>query len=305
MNKRIDTSKCELDDKIVIFMQNRDFFGAQIIHIPLVLELKKQYPNSKIILFAKYGVAKILNGLNIVDKIIIEKTKFDTFKKYISINPDVTINLRKKSLFINMLISFFNFKTKIGFETGLTKLFFTKTSVYNSSLYRGHNYMKPFDRTMELLPTNTKKRISILPGAGGDFKMWNINNYISLAKQLKEIYVDYEICFVLGNKEASFSNDIPKEFKIYLNLEIKSLFEVIQESMLVIANDCGPSHIAQISDINTLILYSDEMNDANKVKKEWFNDKSNSYCIIGKSNKHIDSINVEEVFNLADKILQK
>lgn len=291
--------------KIVIFMQNRNFFGAQIIHIPLILELKKQYPNSKITLFAKYKVAKALTRLNIVDKIVIEKTKFDTFKKYLSINPDITVNLRKKSSCINIIISFFNFKTKIGFETILTKLFFTQTVVHNSKIYRGQNYMRLLDKTMKPLETKTKKRISIIPGAGDNFKMWSIDKYISLAHDLKKIYKDFEICFIIGDKEVNFSESIPNEFKVYLNIDISSLFEVIQKSKLVIANDCGPSHIAQISDINTIILYSDEKNNANDVIKEWFNDKSSSYCIIGKSNEHIDSISVEEVFNLADKILQK
>ena len=286
-------------------MQNRDFFGAQVIHIPLIMELKQQYPNSSITLFAKYDIAKVLDGLNIVDEIIIETGKFDTFLKYMSINPDVTVNLRKKSSFVNLFISFFNFKTKIGYETPLTKLFFTKTVLHNSNIYRAKNYMKLFDKEMSYPSLESKKRISLIPGAGGDFKMWSLKNYISLAKQLQNSYKDYEVCFILGNKEADFANEIPNDFRIYLNLDIKSLFEIIQSSRLVVANDCGPSHIAQISDINTLILYSDEFNDANDIKKEWFNDKISSYSIVGKSKKSIDSISVQEVLDLTNKILQK
>lgn len=54
-------------------MQNREFFGAQIVHIPLIKALKAQYPKHHITLFTKHTVSKVLSYL--VDEIVIEQSK--------------------------------------------------------------------------------------------------------------------------------------------------------------------------------------------------------------------------------------
>ncbi len=290
--------------KVVLYLQNRDFFGAQINHIPLLKELRDRYPDSKIYIFSKHKISAILKSLNLADEIVFEKSKIDTFLKYLKINPSVTINLRKKSSFINLYISLLNFNTKIGFETPLTKRFFTSVKKHNPNIYRAKNYLNLFDSKLDAYKTNSVKRVTIIPGAGGEFKIWDIENYILLADRLKKRYSDYEISFILGEKEKNFKDKLSnKNFKIYYNLEINQLFKTISESELTIANDCGPSHIAQISNNSHIILYSDEKNDANTVIREWFNDKKNSHFLIGEKNKSINTIKVDEVFNLAKNVL--
>jgi len=290
---------------LVLFLQNRDFFGAQINHIPLLLELKKRYPKHKIIIFSKHQVSTILKSLNLVDDIVFETSKLTTMKKYLAFKPDVTINLRKKSSLINFYISMFNYNTKIGFKTPLTKIFFTQTKEHNPTIYRAKNYLNLLNRDFDTIKTDTEKRVTIIAGAGRDFKIWDIKNFITLAEKLKKRYTKYEICFVLGEKELELKKEVEKtEFPIYYNLEINQLFKLISTSKLTIANDCGPSHIAQISSNNNIILYSDELNDANIVIKEWFNPKKNSHFIIGEKNRSINSITIDTLFNTAIEVLE-
>lgn len=294
--------------KIVVFLQNRDFFGAQIVHIPLLKYLKEKYIGYKLYIVSKNKISNLLVNLLIADEIIYDKNKFSTFYTYIKINPDITINLRKNSSFINLYVSLFNFNKKFGFETFLTKLFFTKTYKHNKDIYRAVNYLNIINKNLfdYNKKEQTEKRIIIIAGAGGDFKIWDINNYIKVAEYLKQKYSNYEICFIIGEKEKKFIDKIDNnKFKIYFNLEINKLFNIIETSELTIANDCGPSHIAQISNNKYLILYSNENNDANGVIKEWFNPTKNGLYITGEDNKNINSINIKEVIKKSIELLER
>jgi len=290
--------------KIVIFSQNRDFFGAQIVHIPLIKELKNKYPNSHISIFSKNKITYLLKSLALVDEVIIEENKLITFYKYLKINPSITINLRKNSSFINFFISFFNFKTKIGFETFLSKKFFTVTKKHDSTIYRAQNYLNLINGHLKHKTLIIEKEITIIPGAGGDFKIWSLKNYIELATQIKKKYPQYELSFILGEKEKAFKKELLKHnFTIHYNLEINKLFKVIESSKITIANDCGPSHIAQISNNHYIILYSDEFEDATTITKEWYNNKEGSYALISSPKQHINSLLVTNVFEKVEIIL--
>jgi len=286
-------------------MQNRNFFGAQIVHIPLLQELKNRYPNASITIFSKTPLSQILLDLKIVDNLVLEHNKVQTFRKYLKEKPDLTLNLRKKSLFISFYISFFNFQTKIGFDNFLSKIFFTISKPHNQNIYRAQNYLTLLNSQLQYSNYEDHKKICFMPGAGGDFKMWPIHNYIKLAEFCAKKYPQYTIEFILGKKEKSFIEKIPQHFNVVYNLPIKELFENICKASLVIANDCGPSHIAQINNIKTLILVSDEYNDADAVIKEWVNTTSHIDFIKGKNQQSIQTLSLESVQYKVQKLLEK
>lgn len=286
-------------------MQNRNFFGAQIVHIPLLKELKSRYPEATITLFSKTPLSQILLDLKVADNLILETSKLQTFQRYLKENPDLTVNLRKKSLFITFFISLFNFQTKIGFNNFLSKLFFTVTKPHNKNIYRAQNYLTLLDSKLHYSDYEASKKICFLPGAGGDFKMWPLENYIKLAEFCAKNYPEYTIEFILGKKEEKFINEIPKKFKLVCNLPIYELFENICRASLVVANDCGPSHIAQINNIKTIILVSDEYNDADEVINEWINKTPDIDYIKGKNQQTIQTISLTTVQSKVQKLMQK
>jgi len=286
-------------------MQNRNFFGAQIVHFPLISKLKQKYPDSKIILFSKYNIANILASFTEVDEVIIETNRLNTLKKYLSLKADITISLRKQSFFTYFLMSFLNFKTTIGYKTPLMKFFLTNTVIYEFEIYRANNYLRLLGFKEECLKVSQERKSFVLiPGAGQDFKMWDIEKYVALAKKLLNQYPSYSIDFIIGEKEKLMMKFIPSNFNIHFNVSIHSLFEIIQNSSFVVANDCGPSHIAQIADTKNIILFSDERGSANTVITEWFNDKENGYYLFGDKNQSINTIKVDNVLSVINEHLK-
>jgi ADP-heptose:LPS heptosyltransferase len=290
---------------IVVFLQNRNFFGAQIVHIPFLKALRKEYPTSKIVLFSKTQLSNLLLELQLADALIIEKSRMQTLKTYINLKAAMTINLRKQSLFLNSLISFCNFGKKLGYRTFLTKLFFTKTTQHDVTVYRAQNYLNILDKKLQYEERPLSKHIILIPGAGDKYKIWKIENYIKVAQYLQEKYSDYTVGFVLGKEEKGFLPLLEKNFVIHYNLDINSLYSILCEAHFVLANDCGPSHIAQISRVKNLILFSDEEAKAREIIKEWFNPSEIKSYLIGEAMQSINTITVEEVIKKIDTMLEK
>ena len=288
--------------KIVIFLQNRNFFGAQIAHIPLLENLRINYPDSKIYIVTKHSVSNILKELYLADEIIFEKGRSSLFTTYLNINPDISINLRRNSTFINLLVSLFNANMKIGFETFITKPFFTSQKKHLTEVYRAENYLNLINGKLCSEIHNINDEIILLPGAGGKHKIWDLGNYLKLAHELQLEYTNHKISFVLGKAEADLVEKT-KPFHCHYNLPIHELVNKIKRSKLIIGNDCGPSHIAHIYNKPRIILFSNEFNDADKVIKEWFRPTKNSIALVGEVNQSINSILYNSVFQAAFKLL--
>jgi ADP-heptose:LPS heptosyltransferase len=291
--------------RIVVFLQNRDFFGAQICHVPLLEHLRAQYPDGRIYVVSKHKISFLFKELGLADEVITESGKWGLFLRYLGIGADVTLNLRRHSGLINAFIAFFNTGTKIGFTTPVSRWFFTRTERQDTGIYRARNYLRLLNADMNkdvALPENGE--ILIMPGAGGAYKVWNLGHYLDVACQLALKYPSARVSFVLGKKEGNMLEAIRKRgFPVHYDLDIRSLFSVVKQSKCVIANDCGPSHIAQIYGKPSIILYSDETCKADTTIKEWFNDHEKAIALVGRAGESIDTIAVEQVLKSAERFL--
>ncbi len=98
-------------------------------------------------------------------------------------------------------------------------------------------------------------RILIHPFAGWKAKEWSLNKYISLAENLNK---KYKTSFIIPKK--SLNSDIIKEILgkgigIIETETTDELIEKIKISFLLIGNDSGPVHIANLLGIPTFTIY--------------------------------------------------
>jgi ADP-heptose:LPS heptosyltransferase len=104
--------------------------------------------------------------------------------------------------------------------------------------------------------------------------------------------------FVIGEKEAHFAQQL-SAFQVLNNAPVEQVYSCITSSKLMIANDCGPSHIGHISAVPVIGLFSDEYSNADSTITEWFNQKENSHVIKGLAEQSINSIKVDDVLKTA------
>lgn len=289
-------------EKIVIISQNRPFLGAQIVHIPLINFLKSKYPNSKIYFFSKSKVSEALLPLNSIDHVIIEQSKGHFLAEYRKIKADLTINLRKKSIWHLGVVALWSKGKKVGFSSKLSDLLYDQTSQNNIGIYRANNYLSLFGQVIERDFRQPKSQVCIIPGAGQPHKIWDLNNYIKVAQKIQENYPNIEVVFILGEKEAQYTAKLA-QFTVLINLDLGQLYQRIGESLLVIANDCGPSHLAHIQQVDMVSLFSDEFLDAQSTIDEWYLKRAGAKFLQGAPKKSINTISVDKVFNSVDHLL--
>ncbi len=291
-------------ENIVIISQNRPFLGAQIVHLPLINFLKVKYPKSKIHFFSKSKISKSLLPLGSIDYVIIEQSKGHFLEEYRKINADLTINLRKQSLWHFWVVALFAKGKKVGFSSTLTNLFYDQTSHNNVSIYRANNYLALFGGVITHENTACKKQICIIPGAGQEHKIWDLNNYLEVAQQIQKNYSDIEVIFLLGEKEADYKDKLT-QFTVHIDMNLEQLYHCIGQSLLVIANDCGPSHLAHIQAVDMVSLFSNERLDAQSTIDEWYHKRTGAKLIQSDAHKSINTISVNKVLDDVQHLLAK
>ncbi len=149
---------------------------------------------------------------------------------------------------------------------------------------------------------NTSTLIGIHPGAGKPEHMWDWKNYVEVAKLLhKKWNCSFLITcgatdkFVVEKiREAFTMEKIP--FIILENLPIRKLSSIINECDLFLTNDTGIMHIAGLTETLQISLFR-----KNKAY-EWAPLGRNKF-FIESPDENINSIPVEKLFTLADRLL--
>ena len=127
---------------IVIFSQNRNFFGAQVVLIPLLMALRIKYPGCYISLFSRNPVSLVLSQVpGLLDDIYIEKNRWAVALEYRKRNPDLSLVFRKRSLFISLMTLIMSKGETLGFCTNKNRQIFSRCVSDKRDVYRANNYL--------------------------------------------------------------------------------------------------------------------------------------------------------------------
>jgi ADP-heptose:LPS heptosyltransferase len=302
--------------KIAILAPNKDFFGATIVQFPFFQSLKAAYPDSEIKVWSSVKIANVLKKYSLCDEVIDDEKKgfFSFLSSLRNYSPDLIINMRP-------------FSEKTSLVTLLTsarkKISFTKkkngNGVYqNTQVYIAYSYLdllNPLkidqDRNFELFGKlistsnyeipNDKKNIVFIVAGGEKYKRWGIENFLKLIDILGKDSFCYH--FVLGGDEVEYLEDIKKKnlthYQIHQSRSIEDLGKLFTSSDLVISNDCGPSHIAQLSHCKYLSLWGWGLKPLFPRFGEWFYPHENSYTLMTKHGVELPELAPERVAKMA------
>lgn len=272
--------------KILISRPNHRL-GNQLLITPLIQEVEKLFPDSKVDLFVKGGASnEIFKNFTQIDEIItLPKKHFQKLGAYIyswlrlkKKKYDLAINVINGSSSGRISIKFANSKYKLFGEEYKDKSIFAndffhyaKQPVYNLRIELERIGIKTFQD--EISPLNLKlnsfeiekgktelseicnnnlKTISLFTYATGEkcySKEWWNEFYIELKKHFPEINL-IEILPVENISQLNFS--IPT----YYSKEIRDIAGVIANTSLFIGADSGMMHLATASGTPTLGLFS-------------------------------------------------
>lgn len=291
---------------IIVFLENKPFLGRQIAQIPFFEELRKEYTGHQIIGVAPNEAStSYLKIFGCIDETIIYG-KYKNNPQHIlslirnlkTISPASVFQLRKESFRCNILANRIHTRNSIGF-TSSTSFLLKKKIPFDISEYISFNYLKILGKT-DLEPgiSQTIKDDSCLfiPVAGRIEKMYDINNFVKVAKEINK---SIPVAFVIQSHYKNLLNSLEplsEEFKLFIDLDIISLKELIFKSKYIVSNDCGPVHFAHIYDVPRIVLFKDEGDKIGGPVSQWFYNTPSSRKIVSHTG-NINDISVDIIIN--------
>lgn len=308
----------------VVLLRNRPHFGAQITTIPVLHFFSEHYCQKKpLVLLSKNNVSWIYSQLPWVQECIHSKHRMDDLKQ---LNKcDNLLNLRPNNRFL--MIMYKALKGGQVFDLVANDFLIELTATqYNKMCddeYRALNYLKIFIKEESaLLPAlaapfqvlaqssslqvaTTQLNLLLMPGGGaGEIKKWGIDNFIAAGNAIAtQLNKTCHLHVLLGPDETEEINIMKalmaesNNLSLHTNIPIKDIAQLASRCNLTIANDCGPSHIAQCLQKPYIGIYREP-------NPEWFLNHALSRKVIPQTGQDIKTIDIESVTEHAVHLLE-
>jgi ADP-heptose:LPS heptosyltransferase len=313
--------------RIAVFVPNKKYFGANIVQIPFFQHLRKTFIHARITLWSTEKASGIIVKQGLADEICIYRGFRDYYRIYRNLHhpaTDIVFNLRWFSDGINLLTGLSGARLRIGFATSSPATWFLNRRIrrndqtYMALLYldllkpAGIDFHFSFDDATRLGNDSTleipgqKKIVCMMPGGGeGEHKRWGIENYCSLGELLIAKYPDLFLIFVLGPQEEGYSEYVVKnmdqsKFMILKSGSLADIVRISNRSKVVIANDCGPSHLAQLAGANYVGIWGWINQHPGQRIINWALPKPNSVHIVAQTGEDIKQIRPAEILPAAE-----
>ena len=270
---------------IVVYIRSRAKFGDQIVSFAALYQLKQWWPHATLRVVAQHEVSGYYRLLPWVDDCIEAKNLY-TAVRATPWRADMVVCLHHTSERYGLISLLRRPKARLGFRNGRI-LDFAWTHAWRknineyislANLYLLNTYrpvqIEPmvrrcFEEIAALAPEAAAADIVLVPGGGdGAFKRWGIQNFVALADLLKaRLGTGSRFTFVLGPAESAELAALQAlgrpDFELASGRSIPQLTALMLGARLIVANDCGPSHIGQ----GVCVPYVGVFNEPNP---EWF-----------------------------------
>jgi ADP-heptose:LPS heptosyltransferase len=313
---------------IAVLAPNKPFWGARIVQIPFFRVLRARHPGARVSVvtpaeagdFVTWGLADDVQTYRrgegwegwIGPHAALRRTA-----------PDRVYNLRRWSVPCGLAATLSRGR-RIGFVGGLRSPFLDECIRYDSTIYLAARYLSLVeesvrdgsdDRSIPLfrkwgeelaggrpdsLPARAG-RIVLFPGAGRPEKRWPPDRFGTLAARLVAA-TGTQAILAFGPDERDLAGRVARTegVEVAVDPPIETLLALVLGAALVVSNDCGPSHLAQLSGRRFLGLYRACWSTV----EDWFLDRENSDLLVVPRGSEMDSLAVGEVFARARALFE-
>jgi ADP-heptose:LPS heptosyltransferase len=299
---RKDNLSGKVEVKRILISRPNHRLGNLLLITPLIQEVQATFPDSKIDLFVKGGLAPIVfknyDNINLI--IELPKKPFDNLWKYFKVwitlkkqHYDMVINVDKNSSSGRLSVQFANAKYKFFGDTGedLQLQYADYAHIAKYPIYNFRNFLTQlgFPKNENPIPSidiklspdeiaegkkilhdivpNQKKTISFFTYATAD-KCYAVDWWTPFYERLKKEYQDqYNLVEVLPVENIS---QIGFKAPTYYSKDVREIASVIANTELFIGADSGIMHLASAGLTPTVGLFS----RPNIKKYEPFNNNS-------------------------------
>jgi ADP-heptose:LPS heptosyltransferase len=304
--------------RIAVLGPNKPFWGAGLVQLPFYAALRRACPGAVVTVISPVPQASLFVDLGLVDRLeVVDRRRLGpTVAAVRRARPDLVLSLRDRSLQANLAAALSGARRRAGFARPLNRLLLGRTAPVDDGRYMAFRYLgvleaaglrhHGLDGFTELfapapaVSTPQHPLFVFMPGGGQANKKWGIANFLRLAGLLAEDHAGAVFVFVLGPDERA---DLPAieaglpaaQRRVLLEQPAAAIVAAVREARAVVANDCGPSHLAQQCEVPYVGLFGAFDGHTDRRIAEWFHRHARSRVLAPAAGDALDSLPPEAV----------
>lgn len=304
---------------VIVFIRSMQFLGTQIVSYPLLYQIKQFWPACHLRVVAQDAVGQHYLTLPWVDAFTQADTLPEVYRAMDG-GADLVIALHFASEKYGIAALLKRPTYRLGFKNGrVTDFVWTHSHRKDFAEYMGLANLRVLAAFKDFDPTQAARQcvqalatipadanaaeVVLMPGGGaGDYKRWPIAHFVALADLLKSTLMPHaRFCFVMGPDEAEQHHWLQSlgrsEFVYLMTRPIAEIANAVMAAKLVVANDCGPSHLAQFSGVPYVGVFHES-------NREWFWARETSADVLPQDGTHdIKNVTPQQVLVAARLVL--
>lgn len=260
-------------------MQRGASFGDLLVQAPFLHGLKTSLGAQRVVVIAPHPFVELLGELGLADTVhIVEDAGTARIKAILrEERPRWAISLRGSSLRSSWLLRGCRGAQRAGWRSGFNRLLLDVTVPKLLDDY----YALVFGRLLEAmggvvdiaatgaaiacpdpddaLPAPGAPRLLCMPAGKVAAKQWGVPNYLALGDTLSQRWSSLQKMVVLGPREADLAAAFTAAGWIArIAPAPRRLAALCHDAICIVANDCGPGHLAQMTGQPMVILFHNE-----------------------------------------------
>ncbi len=254
--------------------------GDGLITLPSILVLKVYSESEQSIFIGLGSTGRLFRQLGLIDACLDRDTDIHGLEA----DANRILFTRGKTLFNPDIKVIRADETKL--EPFWLQYIVQTEDILSVTHMEAYQYTKVFDTQRDII----SRKIGIGFGSGSWTKIWDIVNYLEIAKHLK--YKGFEPVFIGGEVEREEPDIIEliegQGFKVILFNELTDTFEFSQNLCFFISNDSGLAHLCSLAGLSGLIIYNNRAS-----LQSWspypIGEGQRIYLTLGKTHSSIDT----------------
>lgn len=303
-------------DHLAVFLPNRGFFGASLVVIPALLELRRRHPDLPIRGYSTSPAHTCFRSWGLIEEFHhypkpLRRGFLAPIRSSMRGRAPLMVNMRPGSEWVQLWSWLVPAERRWAFDQGFGRWLADRHIRFDVTRYKAFNYLgllpgAPVSGDGDLLagwpagpaPAVDRGHLVLLPSGSDDRKLWPFDGYRAvldawlagmgdrvtvIAGPREQPLIDWFKASGLGGRSGvTLSTGTPLAEQV----------ACIRSAAAVVLNDCGPGHIAQLADRPRVVLFP-EWGDP----KEWFRPGTRARCLQAAAGQPIDSIPVAAVID--------
>ncbi len=303
---------------LAVFVENRPFFGALLVHVPLLHALRLRAPGARLVLYAPFPQARLLAGIGAADEAVVCAGRFaGPLSRLRRDRPDEVLVLRPASRGLDLAVALAGAPVRAGFDSWLARLLYTRRALHDTAVYRPRKYLAlergaaashaPLDAWFRAhaAPADAggagvaRDTLAVLPGGGaGDFKRWAPGHFLALCARLAAEEPSLRFTWVLGPQEAEWrerlaASPVAGRSSVLFDRPVAELAAAAFAARAAVGNDCGPGHVFQMCGCPFACVMGDHDRRGSTRAAEWVDAPNHAYLSLPRPGEPIDAVSVD------------